>query len=62
MKTDFRCRKSRNCHDCRKGVGHEKLSLKQEAEQELIIESIFLDPEKGVAIAKIHLFLIQKTT
>ena len=57
LKTDFRCRKCRNCHDCRKGAGHEKLSLKQEAEQELISESIFLDPEKGVAIAKLPFVL-----
>ena len=53
LKTDFRCRQCRNCEDCRRGAGHERLSLKEEAEQELIKESIFIDVDKGIAVASL---------
>ena len=53
LRTDFRCKQCRNCDDCRRGAGHEKLSLKQEAEQELVKESVVVDAEKGIATARL---------
>ena len=53
LRTDFRCRQCRKCEDCKRGAGYEKLSLKQEAEQQLIKESIFIDKDAGVAVAKL---------
>ena len=53
LKTDFRCKKCRNCEDCKRGAGHERLSMKQEAEQQLIEESITVNKEEGFAIAKL---------
>ena len=52
LRTDYRCRKCRECDDCRKGAGQERLSLKQEAEQELVRQSITLKNE-GIAVAKL---------
>ena len=49
----YRCRKCRNCQRCKGGDKEERLSLRQEAEQELIRESIYLDLEKGEAAAKL---------
>ena len=57
LKTEFRCKQCRDCLDCKKGAGHEKLSLKQEAEQELIRQSITIDKEEGCAIAKLPFVL-----
>ena len=51
--SDYRCRQCRGCSDCRRGAGHERLSLRQEAEQQLIRESIFIDEVKGIATAKL---------
>ena len=53
LKTEFRCRQCRTCLECKRGAGHEKLSLRQEAEQELIRESIFINEEEGYAVAKL---------
>ena len=44
LKTEFRCKQCRSCLDCRRGAGHEKLSMKQEAENELIRQSITIVP------------------
>ena len=51
LKTDYRCIRCRHCGDCKKGAGYEKLSMKQEAEQELVRESIEI--KDGYAIAKL---------
>ena len=53
LDSSYKCPKCRNCKDCVKGSGYEKISLKQEAEQELIKESVKVDLEKGRAIAKL---------
>ena len=53
LKSDFRCRQCRGCDDCRRGAGQEKLSMKQEAEQELVKQSVTISTEEGVAIAKL---------
>ena len=39
--------------DCRGGAGHEKISMKQEAEQEIIKSSVFLDEQKNRAVVKL---------
>ena len=39
----FKCPKCRNCRDCLQGPGREKLSLLQEAEHQLIKESVRID-------------------
>ena len=51
LKTEFRCSKCRSCDDCRKGAGFERLSMKQEAEQELVRDSIEI--MNGYALAKL---------
>ena len=51
LKTNFRCKQCRNCDNCRRGAGQERLSLKQEAEQELVRQSVTI--KDGVAIAKL---------
>ena len=56
LDTSYRCPKCRGCDDCIKGTGFEKISLKQEAEQELIKTSVKIDVEKGRQILYISLF------
>ena len=57
LRTDFRCKECRSCEECRRGAGHERLSLKQEAEQQLIKESVSIDEEEGIATAKLPFIL-----
>ena len=57
LRTDFRCKQCRSCEECRKGAGHERVSMRQEAEQELVKESISIDEEEGIAIAKLPFIL-----
>ena len=49
----FKCVKCRGCDECLKGSGYEKISLKQEYEQNLIKQSVHIDDEKGMAIARL---------
>ena len=49
----YRCSKCRDCEQCIKGSGYERISLKQEAEQDLIRKSVYLDEEKGRAMARL---------
>ena len=53
LEVSYRCRKCRSCKMCKEGGNEERLSLRQEAEQELIRESIHLDLEVGEATAKL---------
>ena len=53
LDVSYRCRRCRECQVCKGGAVQEKLSLRQEAEQELVRESIQLDLEKGEATAKL---------
>ena len=48
---DFRCPKCRDCDPCKKGDQFEKISIKQEQEQHLIKESIWIDEVKKRAVA-----------
>ena len=49
----YRCPKCRSCGDCVKGSGYEEISLKQEAEQVLIQNSVHIDLDKGRAMCKL---------
>ena len=51
LDTSFRCRKCRDCRQCLRGAGQERMSMKQEAEQLLIRESVRIDWKFGRAIA-----------
>ena len=53
LDVSYRCRQCRNCQKCKGGDSEERLSLRQEAEQELIRESVHLDVENGQATAKL---------
>ena len=61
--TDYKCPKCRNCRECLKGPGREKLSIKQEHEQEIIKQSVSIDKNSGRAVARLafiedpHLYL-----
>jgi len=47
LDVSYHCCKCRNCQKCKGGDVEERLSLRQEAEQELIRESILLDHGKA---------------
>ena len=49
----YRCVRCRDCIDCKRGVGQELLSMKQQAEQELIRESVQIDKNINRAVAKL---------
>ena len=51
LDTSYRCRRCRDCGDCKKGSGYERMSLLQEAEQELIKDSVYIDKENKRAVA-----------
>ena len=53
LKMEYRCPSCRNCLNCRRGESYEKVSIRQEAEQCLIRESIWIDPTINRAIAKL---------
>ena len=50
---EYRCPSCRNCLNCRRGESYEKISIRQEAEQCLIRESIWIDPHSNRAVAKL---------
>ena len=53
----YRCSRCRNCHQCRDGEKLEYVSLKEEAEQALIEDSVYYIPEKGIIEAKLPFIL-----
>ena len=53
LDTSYKCPKCRDCQDCIKGSGYEKISVKQEREQNLIKESIKVNLEDGRATAEL---------
>ena len=53
----YRCSRCRNCHQCRNGEKLEFVSLKEEAEQALIEDSVYYIPERGVIEAKLPFIL-----
>ena len=60
LDSSYRCPKCRSCDDCIKGSGYERISLKQEAEQELIKASVRIDVVKGRPLAKLPFTLDPK--
>ena len=55
LKTEYKCAKCRSCEECKRGVGFERISLRQEAEQILVKDSIEL--MNGYAVAKLPFML-----
>ena len=53
LDASYRCVRCRDCIDCKRGVGQELLSMKQQAEQELIRESVQIDESINRAVAKL---------
>ena len=53
LDTSFRCIRCRDCRQCLKGAGEERMSMKQEAEQQLIRESVKIDASLGRAVARL---------
>ena len=47
----YKCKRCRDCPDCIRGSGYEKMSLRQEAEQELIQQSVQIDLVQQRAVA-----------
>ena len=43
LTVSFKCSRCRDCKDCLRGAGQEMMSMRQEAEQETIRESIYID-------------------
>ena len=52
LDSTFRCLRCRDCKQCLKGAGEERKSMMQEAHQEIIRESVFIDRKLGRAVAK----------
>ena len=53
LDTSYKCPKCRACSDCMKGSGYENISIKQEAEQELIKQSVDVNLDSGRAMAEL---------
>ena len=53
LDTSFRCRDCRDCKECLKGAGEERKSLMQEAHQDIIKKSVYIDKKLGRAVAKL---------
>ena len=49
LDVSYKCPKCRRCSDCLKGAGQEKISMQQEAEQEVIKDSVKIDLQNGKA-------------
>ena len=53
LDSQFKCIRCRNCKNCLKGAGQERMSIRQEAEQQIIRESVHIDKDLGRAVAKL---------
>ena len=53
LDSTFKCIRCRNCKGCLKGAGQERMSIRQEAEQQIIRESVHIDKDLGRAVAKL---------
>ena len=53
LDVSFKCSRCRDCKDCKRGAGQEMMSMRQEAEQEKIRESIYIDRTQNRLIAKL---------
>ena len=55
LNVDYRCVRCRNCSDCRNSEETEKVSLRQEAEDHMIKESVHVDYKKRIITATLPL-------
>ena len=53
LDASYRCIRCRDCKQCLKGAGQERMSIRQEAEQQVIRESVTINKELGRAVAKL---------
>ena len=53
LSMEYRCPSCRNCLDCKRGEHYERVSIQQEAEQCMVRDSIWIDPEKKRAVARL---------
>ena len=53
LDSTFKCIRCRNCKNCLKVAGQERMSMRQEAEQQIIKESVHIDKDLGRAVAKL---------
>jgi len=53
LDTSFRCLRCRDYRECLKGAGQERMSMIQEAQQQMIRQSVFIDQKEGKAVAKL---------
>ena len=53
LDSSFRCLRCRDCRECLRGAGQERMSMIQEAQQQMIRQSVSIDKEKGKAIARL---------
>ena len=58
LECSFRCLRCRDCKLCLKGAGEERMSMMQEAHQEIIRQSVQIDKSLGRAVAKLPFVLI----
>ena len=49
----YKCPRCRSCKNCKRGAAQERISMKQEAEQEVIRESVTLDEHSNRAVVKL---------
>ena len=43
ISVDYRCPRCRSCNDCRRSFATERVSLREEAEEQMIYDSVHLD-------------------
>ena len=53
LDASYKCPTCRECESCKKGSGFENISIKQEAEQELIKQSVYVDTELNRPMARL---------
>ena len=53
LDSSYKCPKCRDCQDCIKGSGYERISVKQEREQDLIKQSVKVNLQDGRATAEL---------
>ena len=53
LDSTFKCPTCRNCKSCLKGAGKELLSMKEEYQQKIIEDSVWIDDEVGQAVARL---------
>ena len=53
LSMEYWCPSCRQCLDCKRGEHYERVSIQQEAEQCMVRESIWIDPDKKRAVARL---------